>query len=34
MKTEFDLIENGVFNVHNPSNEAAPGLFKKITNAI
>ena len=26
-KTELDLIENGVFAVHNPSDEAAPGLF-------
>ena len=34
VKTEFDLTQNGVFAVHNPSNEAAPGLFKKITSAI
>ncbi len=33
-ETELDLIENGVFAVHNPSNEAAPGLFEKISNAL
>ena len=34
VKTEDDLLKNGVFAVHNPSYEAAPGLFKKITNAF
>ena len=34
IKTESDLTQNGVFAVHNPSNEAAPGLFKKITSAF
>ena len=33
-KTEFDLMQNGVFAVHNPSSEAAPGLFKKIAKAL
>ena len=33
-KTESKLIENGVFAVHNPSDEAAPGLFGKIKKAL
>ena len=32
-KTELELIKNGVFAVHNPSNEAAPSLFQKIQQA-
>ena len=32
--TEVELRENGVFAVHNPSNEAAPGLFNKINKAL
>ena len=34
MKAEAELIQNGVFAVHNPSKEAAPALFGKITNAL
>ena len=33
-KTESELIKNGVFAVHNPSDEAAPGIFGKIVKAF